>query len=52
MSKKEKRAEAIYNSILKNIIYKLTGSKTTYLSQLEGNGKQLFGVHFKGVFPS
>ena len=53
MSKKqkEKDAELLYNKILKNV-ERLTGDKTTYLEQLNGVGKKLLGVKFKGVFPS
>ena len=48
---KEKEAEKIYKYYLTKI-YKIIGDKTTYLSQLNGVGKKLFGVKFKGVFPS
>ena len=53
MSKKqkEKDAELLYNKILKDV-ERLTGDKTTYLEQLNGVGKKLLGVKFKGVFPS
>ena len=33
-------------------VYPLIGDKTTYLSELLRIGKKLFGVKFKGVFPS
>ena len=51
-SKKEKYAELLYNKVLKSIVYPLTGDKTTYLTDLNGVGKQLLGVKFKGVFPA
>ena len=49
---KEKEAENLYNNILKQQVYPLIGDKTTYLTQLEGAGKKLLRVKFKGVFPS
>lgn len=49
---KEDEVEKIYKTILKNIIEPLTGDETTYLNELLGVGKKLFGVKFKGVFPS
>ena len=45
-------AEDLYNYYLTQKIYPLIGDQTTYLSDLLGVGKQLFGVKFKGVFPS
>jgi hypothetical protein len=48
----EKQAELIYNNYLTNIVYPLIGNKTTYLGELEGAGKKLLRVKFKGVFPS
>jgi NDP-sugar pyrophosphorylase family protein len=50
-TKKEKHVELMYNKILKDII-SLVGDDVTYLSELEKVGKKLFGVKFKGVFPS
>jgi len=52
MSKKKTEAEKLYNYYLIKIVYPLIGDKTTYLSQLNGTCKKLFGVKFKGVFPS
>ena len=49
--KKEKTANKLYNVYLKHI-YQLIGDKTTYLNQIQGAGKKLLGVKFKGVFPS
>ena len=49
---KKEEAEKLYKHYLNNFIYPLVGNKTTYLSQLEGAGKKLFGAKFKGVFPS
>ena len=48
---KEKEVLKIYDIYLKKI-YKLIGNKTTYENQLNGAGKKLLGVKFKGVFPS
>lgn len=51
MTINEKKAEKLFKHYL-TMIYKLVGKNTTYLSQLEGSGKLLLGVKFKGVFPS
>jgi len=51
-SNKEKIANLLYNKVLKDIIYPLTGDKTTYLTELNGIGKKMLGVKFKGVFPA
>jgi hypothetical protein len=51
-TQKEKGVERAYDSILTQIIEPLTGRKTTYLTELNGIGRKLFGVKFKGVFPS
>jgi hypothetical protein len=48
----EKQAEDFYNQYLNNSVYPLIGNKTTYLGELEGAGKKLLKVKFKGVFPS
>ena len=48
----EKQAENFYNQYLTNSVYPLIGNKTTYLGELEGAGKKLLKVKFKGVFPS
>lgn len=45
-------AETLYKKILKDVVEPLTGDKTTYLQELNGVGKKLLGVKFKGVFPS
>ena len=47
----EKQAVDLYNQYLKQV-YSLVGNKSTYLSELEGVGKKLLKVKFKGVFPS
>ena len=52
MTKKEKQAEQIYKSYLTKLIYPLVGDKTTYLGQLNGAGRKLLKVKFKGVYPS
>ena len=49
---KHQLAEMLYNQKLKEIEKYHTGDKTTYLGELEGVGKKLLGVKFKGVFPS
>lgn len=49
---KSELAERLYKLKLKEIEKYYTGDKTTYLGQLEGAGKKLLGVKFKGVFPS
>lgn len=51
-SSKEKQALEAYNKYLNKIVYPLIGDKTTYLTQLLGAGKKLFGVKFRGVYPS
>tara|TARA_R110000823_G_scaffold61186_1_gene145968 strand:+ start:638 stop:1093 length:456 start_codon:yes stop_codon:yes gene_type:complete len=48
----EKQAENFYNQYLNDSVYPLIGNKTTYLGELEGAGKKLLKVKFKGVFPS
>ena len=50
-SKKEIEIELIYNKILKDIEL-LVGDGVTYLNDLEKIGHKLFGVKFKGVYPS
>ena len=50
-TKKEKHIENLYNQILKQIVV-LIGDTTTYLSELNGIGRKLFGVKYKGTFPS
>jgi hypothetical protein len=53
MSKKqlEKDTNILYKKMLKDV-EGLIGDKTTYLEQLNGAGKKLLGVKFKGTFPS
>lgn len=51
-SEEEKKAEQYYNKVLKYIENNKTGNKTTYSNKLEKVCKELFGVKFKGVFPS
>lgn len=48
----EKKAHIIYNKILKDIVVPIIGNKTTYMSDLQKAGKMMFGVKFKGVYPS
>jgi hypothetical protein len=48
----EKKAEKIYNRLLKDKIYPLVGDKITYGSDLDIIGKKLFGSLFAGVFSS
>jgi hypothetical protein len=47
----EKESVDFYNQYLKQV-YTLLGNKSTYLSELEGVGRKLLKVKFKGVFPS
>lgn len=42
----------VYNKLLKRVVEPLTGDKTTYLKELNGVGKKLLRVRFKGVFPA
>ena len=49
---KKAEAEKLYNHYLTKKVYPLIGNKTTYLTQILGAGRKLFGVKFKGVFPS
>lgn len=48
----KKTPEQLYNHYLKKYVYPLIGNKTTYETELLGAGKKLFGVKFKGVYPS
>jgi hypothetical protein len=48
----KQQAEAYYDYILKNIGHKLVGIDTTYIDELKGVGKKLFGEKFVGVYPS
>lgn len=45
-------AEKLYNNHLKHIEKYHTGKNTTYMDQLTIVGRKLFGVKFKGVYPS
>ncbi len=47
----EKQAEEEYRKYLKTV-NDLVGNTTTYLSQLDKTSRSLFGVKFRGVFPS
>lgn len=49
---KQQLAHKLYDHQLKEIENYHTGSGTTYLSEINGAGKKLLGVKFKGVFPS
>ena len=49
---RHKNAHLIYDKILKEIIEPLSGDKTTYLTELNGIGKKILGVKFRGVYPS
>lgn len=51
-NKIKKQVESEYKLYLKKIEDMMASNDTTYLSQLEKAGKQLFGVSFRGVFPS
>lgn len=48
----KKIVDRLYKNTLSNIEKYYTGDSTTYLKQLNGVGKKIFGVKFKGVFPS
>ena len=48
----EAKAEKLYEDTLKNIIYPLTGNKSTYMNDLDRVGRKLLGVKFKGVYAS
>jgi len=54
MSKPNKHqiVDRLYKEKLKEIEKYYTGDRTTYLKELEGTGKKLLGVKFKGVYPS
>ena len=54
MSKPTKHqiVDRLYKDTLANVEKYYTGDKTTYLKELEGAGKKLLGVKFKGVYPS
>ena len=47
----EEEANRLYDCALKQA-YELVGKDITFLSQLNGGGRKLLGVKFKGVFPS
>lgn len=50
---KKQLAEKLYNKYLKEIEELHTKhNSTTYLTELLGHGKKLFGVKFRGVYPS
>ena len=49
---KEIKAEQLYKQILKTVVIPLVGDDVTYLTDLERIGHLMFGVHFKGVYPS
>lgn len=49
---KQKKVNKLNNEVLRMIEKNYTGNTTTYLTELEGSGKKLLGVRFKGVFPS
>ena len=48
----EKGANWLYERLFKRIVVPMIGNKTTYQGELEKAGVKLFGVKFKGVFPS
>jgi hypothetical protein len=48
----EAKAEQLYKDTLKNVIYPLTGNKSTYMNDLDRVGRKLLGIKFRGVFPS
>ncbi len=48
----KKRAEKIYNKILKMVVEPLTGIKTTYSDELNRISKLVLGSEFHGVYAS
>jgi hypothetical protein len=50
--KKHQIVDRLYKDTLAEVEKYYTGDKTTYLKELEGAGKKLLGIKFKGVFPS
>ena len=48
----EAKAEQLYKDTLENVIYPLTGNKSTYMNDLDRVGRKLLGVKFKGVYAS
>lgn len=48
----EKGAHWLYERLLKRIIIPMIGNDTTYEGELEKVGIKLFGLKFKGVYPS
>lgn len=51
-SKDEKKAEQYYNKVLKYVENNKTGKTTTYSTTLDKVCRELFGVKFKGIYPS
>lgn len=49
---KSQLTERLYNKKLNEIEKKYVGDKTTFLGQLNGAGKKILGIKFKGVYPS
>jgi hypothetical protein len=47
-----KKADKLYNRVLKDKIYPLIGNKTTYLTELNDVGQKLFKNKYYGTFPS
>lgn len=48
----ELRAHQLYEEILKNIVYKKVGNKTTFMDKLNTYCKKLFGIKYRGTYPS
>ena len=48
----EVKAEKLYKDTLTNVIYPLTGNKSTYMNDLDRVGRKLLVVKFTGVYPS
>ena len=49
---KSQLAEKLYNQKLKEIENMMGKDNTTFLKELDGVGNKLFGVKYKGTFPS
>ncbi len=52
MSNAEEKTEAIYNAVLRDIIYPILGKKTTWGRDLTKMGHKLFQMNYVGTFPA
>lgn len=51
-SKKEQQADTIFYSFLHQVVVPLVGKTTTTTDELDKAGRFLFGIEYKGTFPS